>query len=444
MSKGYNMNFKYTEIMEFIRTEIARGTYRNKLPSIRGLAIRFSCSNSTVIKAYGELEEQGIIYSAPKSGYYINQNNRETGKDFDFYSGIPLSSYLPYDSIEKAYQSSFKENNMGIINYSYTRGYGKLREHLATQFGHNVDKSRVFILSGTQNFLSLIIAMTTRLNEEILVENPTYNLLVGAVNAYGKKLGYIERTLDGIDFETLEKKAQNNEFRYFYTMSRNHNPLGTSLSPREREKLLEMAENYDFYIIEDDYLYELSNEKTLFEENPERVIYVRSFSKTISPSLRLCSITVPESLKEEFTKTNSFMNTGASLISQDVLVRYMTSPQYDKNSKILKERIEEKCALLESILKEKCPYSYCVPKCGMFSYIELPENFRTMELLENLDSRGFRFRSDIEFSMSRDIRGLRISLSRVEKKSIERGITELLQEIENISKTPAESKEIYL
>ena len=80
----------------------------------------------------------------------------------------------------------------------------------------------------------------------------------------------------------------------------------------------------------------------------------------------------------------------------------------------------------------------------MYAYIKLPQDYRTMELLENLDSRGFRFRSDVEFSVTREVRGLRISLSRVEKKAIEKGIAELLEEFKNISVNKPRSKDYYL
>lgn len=437
------MNFKYTEIMDYVKNEIAKGTYKSKLPSIRGMAIRFSCSNSTVIKAYSELEDQGIIYSAPKSGYFINQSRNDAGREYDFYSGIPLSSYLPFESMEKAYASSFKENNMSIMNYSYSRGYDKLRELLADSFDMAVNKDNVFILSGTQNFINVMVAMTSRNAQDILVENPTYNLLLGAVDAYGRKLQHVDRTLKGLDLEAIEKKARDHDFRYFFTMTRNHNPLGTSLAKEQKTKLLALAEKYDFYIVEDDYLKELSDNDCLFNENPQRVIYVRSFSKTISPSLRLCAMIVPDALREEVTHTNSYMNTGASLISQDVLYRYLTGDAYLKNTKVLRDRIEEKCTLLKACLKD-CPYPYQVPDIGLYAYIELPEGFRTMELLDNLDARGMHFRSDVEFSVTRDVRGLRISLSRVEKKAIEKGIQELLNEIKNISAIKPLSKEIYI
>lgn len=437
------MNFKYTEIMDYVKTEIAKGTYQSKLPSIRGMAIRFSCSNSTVIKAYSELEDQGIIYSAPKSGYFINHQRRDGGWDFDFYSGIPLSSYLPFDSMEKAYASSFRENNISIINYSYSRGYDKLRELLATSLKTSVSKDNVFILSGTQNFINLIIAMTLRNNQDILVENPTYNLLVGALDAYGRTIHYVDRTLEGLDLDALEEKARHGEFRYFFTMSRNHNPLGTTLSRAQRTRLLELARTYDFYIVEDDYLKELSDEDSLFNEDPQRVIYIRSFSKTISPSLRLCAMIVPTALVDDVSHTNSYMNTGASLISQDVLYRYLKSDAYIKHMKTQKERVEEKCSLLRDCLKE-CPFPFYVPECGMYAYIELPPDYRTMELLDNLDSRGFRFRSDVEFSVTREVRGLRISLSRVEKKAIEKGIQELLTEFKTISVNKPRPKDIYL
>lgn len=437
------MTFKYTEIMEFVKNEIIKGSYQSKLPSIRGMAIRFSCSNSTVIKAYSELADQGIIYSAPKSGYFINHQRKDGGWDFDFYSGIPLSSYLPFDSMEKAYASSFKENNMAIINYSYSRGYDKLRELLANSQKTSVVRKRVFILSGTQNVTNLIIAMAQRSNQNILIENPTYNLLVGALDAYGHKIQYVNRTIEGLDLDALETKAKNGEFRYFFTMSRNHNPLGTSLSREEKTRLLQLAETYDFYIVEDDYLKELSEEDSLFNENPERVIYIRSFSKTISPSLRLCAVMVPTALIEDVARTNNSMNTGASLISQDVLYRYLISDVYEKQMKTLKERMTEKCNLLRECLKD-CPFPYHVPTSGMYAYIKLPQDYRTMELLENLDSRGFRFRSDVEFSVTREVRGLRISLSRVEKKAIEKGIAELLEEFKNISVNKPRSKDFYL
>lgn len=437
------MNFKYTEIMDYVKNEISKGTYQSKLPSIRGMAIRFSCSNSTVIKAYSELEDQGVIYSAPKSGYFINHRRKDGGWDFDFYSGIPLSSYLPFDSMEKAYASSFRENNMSIINYSYSRGYGKLREHLGLTQNPPVSSENIFILSGTQNFLSLIIAMTIRNGQKILVENPTYNLLVGAMDVFGQNILSVERTLQGLDLDTLEEKAKNHEFRYFFTMTRNHNPLGTTLSKEQRSRLLSLAREYDFYIVEDDYLMELSDENSLFHQAPDRVIYIRSFSKTISPSLRLCAIIVPDALVEDISHTNNYMNTGASLISQDVLHRYLTSDAYHKHIRTLKERIEEKCTLLSECLKD-CPYPFQVPQCGMYAYIELPQDFRTMELLDNLDARGFRFRSDVEFSVTREVRGLRISLSRVEKKAIEKGIQELLMEMKAISTAKPVTKDIYL
>lgn len=438
------MEFKYMEIMEYIKSEINKGTFKNKLPSIRGLAIKFSCSNSTVIKAYSELEAAGIIYSAPKSGYYINPNRKEGENEFDFYSGIPLSSYLPFDSMEKAYASSFKDNNIGILNYSYSRGYEKLRENIADSFDLNIDKSRVFILSGTQNFINLMIAISIRENENILLENPTYNLLVGAMEAYGKNIQYINRDLNGLDLNELEKKAKNKDFKYFYTMTRNHNPLGTSLDRETRKKVIELAGEYDFYIIEDDYLNELSEGDPLFNENPDRVIYVRSFSKTISPSLRLCSMIVPDNLKDQISKTNNFMNTGASLISQDVLDRYLNSKEYEKNIKALKEKMTEKCNILRSILEKTCPYPFFVPKSGMYAYIELPQSFRTMELLDSLDQKGYRFRSDVEFSITREIKGLRISLSRIDAKSIEKPINELIKEMNAISDFKSEAKDIYI
>ncbi|MEW8957276.1 winged helix-turn-helix domain-containing protein, partial [Clostridium sp.] len=88
------MENKYELIIDYIEKEIKNGNFKSKLPSIRALAIKFNCSNSTVIRAYSELEKKSLIYSMPKSGYFVLENKLFTYKDidkdsFNFSSGEP-------------------------------------------------------------------------------------------------------------------------------------------------------------------------------------------------------------------------------------------------------------------------------------------------------------------------------------------------------------------
>lgn len=438
------MNYKYHEIMEHVINEIAKGTYKTKLPSIRGMAIRFSCSNSTVIKAYSELEEDGLIYSAPKSGYFINHNRKEKNREFDFYSGITQSALLPFEGLERAYDEALKANAIGLQNYGYSRGNHLLREHLAQEIGQGIDRDNILMMMGTQQFLTTLIAISRKHKLGILAESPTYNLMVGAMRVFDVPQQTVQRSLEGLDLDDLEEKAKHGDFKFFYTMSQLHNPLGTSLKEEEMDRLLKLADAHDFYIIDDDYAYELRDPgPSLYQRNPQRVIRIRSFSKTISASLRLSAVYLPDALKKDFHDANSFLNTGASALSQEVLLRFLSSDTYDKHRRHLRERLEEKCTSLRYALKD-APFPVHIPSRGLYAYMALPEGFRAKDLLENLDGKDMRFRSDREFSFEKEIRGLRLSLSRVDKKSIETGIEILLEEIRRVNLTIPEPKEIYI
>lgn len=300
------------------------------------------------------------------------------------------------------------------------------------------------MLNGTQQFTSAVVAYCQNHKVELLIEDPTYNLMVGAMRTFAHVVKTVKRTIQGLDLDALEAMAKNGEFKFFFTMAHNHNPLGTSLSKEEKTRLIDLARRYDFYIIEDDYLKDLSTkEESLFAMAPDVVIYLRSFSKTVSPSLRLCALIIPPALVHDLGDTFGFLNTGASSLNQDVLLRYLKSKASEKHNRLLRERTSEKCQTLKKALKD-CPYPYYVPDCGLYAYIELPEGFRTMELLEVMDDKDMRFRSDLEFSFNRDINGLRISLSRVEKRAIETAIPVLIQEMKQITTALPQSKDIYL
>lgn len=437
------MNYKYTEIMDYLRSEIEKDIYTDKLPSIRGLAIKFGCSNSTVIKAYNELESLSLVFSAPKSGYYINRNKKSPQTDYDFFSGVPSNRNLPLESITRILDQVMEEKNRSLLNYSYPMGYNLLREYFLMEL-HNPDITleSVLVTEGAQGALDLILG-TNILKKKVLVEDPTYNIVRSYLDIKNIPHDTVTRDLQGIDLEGLEAKASTGEFQFFYTMSRNHNPLGTDLKEEEMRKIIELSRKYDFYIVEDDYLAELSKGPTFFSLAQDRTVYIRSFSKTVGPAFRIASVVSPVELSKALSYNITYLNGGASLLNQAVLLRYLKSDYYQKDMANLRDRVKQNIMIFRNAL-QGFPFPYQIPETGFFASLSFPKDFKLKTLLEGLQVKGFRFRDISGFTQHEDKKMLRISLTRVEPNAMNTAVRELVKEVLLMKGDKDDKNKIYI
>lgn len=437
------MNYKYTEIMDYLRSEIEKDVYIDKLPSIRGLAIKFGCSNSTVIKAYNELESLQLVFSAPKSGYYISKNKNRSTTDYDFYSGVPNNKNLPLASMRKVYDQVLADQNHTLMNYSYPMGYNLLREHLLMEL-HDSDVSleSVLITEGAQGAIDLLLGTDIR-ERKVLVEDPTYNIVLSYLRIKNIPHETVMRTKEGIDLERFEEIVKTGEIQFFYTMSRNHNPLGTDLREKDMIKILELSRKYDFYIIEDDYLYELSKGSTFFSLGKDRTVYIRSFSKTISPSLRIASIIAPMDLAKKLSYNITYLNGGAPLFNQAILLKYLKSEFYAKDMAMLRDRVKQNIMIFKNAL-QGFPFDFYIPETGFFASLYFPKDFKLKTLLEGLQVKGYRFRDIQGYTKQEDRKILRISLTRVEPNAMNTAIKELVKEVLLMKGDKDDKNKIYI
>ena len=437
------MNYKYTEIMDYLRTEIEKDVYTDKLPSIRGLAIKFGCSNSTVIKAYNELEALSLVFSAPKSGYYINRNKKRGTNDFDFYSGVPSNRNLPLESLMKIYNQVLEEKNRSLLNYSYPMGYNLLREHLLMEIHHpDINLESVLITEGAQGAIDLILG-TNLLEKKVLVEDPTYNILLSYMDIKNIPHDTVNRDLSGINLESFEDKVSSGDFQFFFSMSRNHNPLGTDLKEEQMKKIIALAEKYDFYIIEDDYLNELSKGTTFFSLAPERTIYIRSFSKTVGPYFRSACVVAPAEIAKTLSYNITYLNGGAPLLNQAILLKYLKSDYYSKDMANLRDKVKQNIMIFKNAL-QGFPFPSYIPEAGFFASLYFPNDFKLKTLLEGLQVKGFRFRDVTGFTKQEDKKILRISLTRVEPNAMNTAIRELVKEVLLMKGDKDDKNKIYI
>lgn len=147
----------------------------------------------------------------------------------------------------------------------------------------------------------------------------------------------IERNENGLDWELLETYFRDNDIKFFYTTPRISSPLGLSFSEIEKKRLLKLANQYDIYLVEDDYLGDFISTTTNlplhFYDTNERVIYLKSFSKIMFPGLRIGACLLPSVLREAFIKYRTILEVDSSMFSQAALNLYIKTGMFDEHIK---------------------------------------------------------------------------------------------------------------
>ena len=182
-------------------------------------------------------------------------------------------------------------------------GYTNLRQTINKVFWENsLNIEDLLIVSGAQQGIDIASKAILNINDNVIVEKPTYGGALSVFKWRRANIFEVEMEKDGVNLEDFEEILKKNRIRCFYTMSYFQNPTGVSYSLEKKKKLIELAEKYDFYIIEDDYLSELIYEESVeyipfkWLDRSDRVIYIKSFSKIFLPGIRLGYIICPEEI----------------------------------------------------------------------------------------------------------------------------------------------------
>ena len=365
---------KYQRIVDKITKDIKEGKLATgqKIPSVRKLAERYHCSKDTAQKALIELKYQKYIYAVPKSGYYVLENAQEEKQDLE----LPVR-----DDRHQAYEDfrlCVNETLIGRENYLFNyypqqEGLEDLRhsvQKLMLDSAVYASRDQLVLTSGTQQALYILSQIDfPNQKERILVEQPTYHRINDLLLA--QKLPYetIERTPQGINLQELEKIFQSGKIKFFYTIPRFHYPLGHSYSRQDKEEILRLAQLYDVYIVEDDYLSDFDSRRELtfhYLDNSQRVIYIKSFSTSLFPALRITALLLPPQIQKTFIAYKSAVDYDSNLIMQKALSLYIDSLMFEKNRLALLQLQEEEARKAQTLLEQaQLPLSSYLTKDGI-------------------------------------------------------------------------------
>ena len=353
---------KYQAVVSFLKKGIESGKFPtgSRLPSIRQLSQDFHCSKDTIQRALLELRHEQYLYAKPQSGYYV----LEQGQHQDLEIEVTDEHASAYDDFRLCVNETLIGRENYLFNYyDNQEGLEELRQSVQQLLFDQAlycKPDQLVLTSGTQQALFILSQINfPSQGTEILVEQPTYHRMNRLLVAQGLAYQTIERRIDGINLEELEEQFKSRKIKFFYTIPRFHYPLGHSYSDQEKRAILDLANQYGVYIVEDDYLGDLDSKKGQtfhYLDTEDRVIYIKSFSTSLFPALRITALILPNDLKEAFVSYKNILDYDSNLIMQKALSLYIDSQLFEKN-RLARLTLQEnyQAQIKEVLEKNTCP-----------------------------------------------------------------------------------------
>lgn len=393
---------KYLQITRYIKKLIDSNSVEDgeKLPSIRVLSNLLNVNNDTIISAYKRLQHEGYAVQKIGSGTYakkreVNRNFKKNYSDtFKKLSGEAIKNYMDFTG-ENACSDFFPVATFkGVLNevldrdgaealaYQELLGYRGLRESINKYFwNETLDSDNILIVSGAQQGIDIASKALININDNIIVEKPTYSGALSVFNGRRANIFEVDIKQDGIDIGQIKDILKKNKIRCFYLMSYFQNPTGFSYSLEKKQQILALAEEYDFYIIEDDYLSELIYDSNIEYKSfkaldaHDRVIYIKSFSKIFLPGIRIGYLICPDRFKDQLQNSKIDTDISTSSLMQRALQLYIEKGFWKEYINYLNTIYNERYNIMKKQLIDilGCKIEFENPGGGLNFYIKLSE-----------------------------------------------------------------------
>jgi 2-aminoadipate transaminase len=318
-----------------------------------------------------------------------------------FTRGVPPVESFPVKRLEECAKLALESDAGRVLQYGTAAGYAPLREWIAHEYRVSVDQ--ILIGQGSLQLLDTLARVTLTAQDAFFLEQPTYDRVLTIFRRSGAGLAGIALRDGRLDFEQLESKLKSGVVpRYFYLIPDFQNPSGALMPLEDRRRLIRLAQDHHFHLIEDGPYRHLryygEDLPTLFELAPEQVIHTSSFSKLISPGLRVGFMILPPNLFQSVRKFAEDTYINASYLNQAIASEFIERGWLSQNLVELKELYRPRLDTLLQALDEHFNgmATWIKPQGGFFVGMNLNEGLRVPDRersqsagLVLSDSRGF-------------------------------------------------------
>jgi DNA-binding transcriptional MocR family regulator len=400
------------QLVQWGRRRINERVFRPgmRMPSIRKLALDKGVSRFTVVEAYERLVAQGYLDSRRGSGFYVRErasandavshaptaNEREPVKStIDvvwllrnmLHTSSPAKgpgigylpgSWLDGELLTSALRAMSRQNSAPLLGVGTPQGFLPLRQQIQTRLEEleiGVSTRQIVMVSGVTQAIDLIARIFVKPGDTVIVGDPAWFQMFGRFVSQGARLVGMPYTPEGPDLDVLENMVRTWRPKMLVINSVLQNPTGTSLTAAQAYRILQLAETYDFIVVEDDIYGDLcptgfAATRLASLDQLKRVIFLNSFSKTLAPNLRVGYIAASAEVANALTDQKMLVGMTSPELNERVLYKVLTDGHYRRHVERLRGKLDlvrEKTVLM----LEKVGFGlFTVPSAGMFLWAD--------------------------------------------------------------------------
>lgn len=408
-------------IADLIATEIDDGRLEvgARVASIRDAADHFGVARNTLVEAYDRLVATGYLNARPGSGFYVARNPRPDSsvKPEHFTDAIDTVSLLreqlngtfsvragdgraPASWMEGSQLGRYLRHRGGDhedgddFEYGKPQGFGPLRDSIARTLAErsiHAPSDQVLLTFGANHALDLLIRHFVEPGDTVLVETPGYYPLFGKLRLAKADIVGIHRGPDGPDPDRLDDIVRACRPKLFFLQPMAHNPTGTSLSLAAMHRILKVAERHGVFLVEDDPFADILPRATphlAALDGLDQVIYLGTFSKTLSASLRCGYIAASPPLIQSLTDIKMLTVVSSSGVAERMVNDMILRGRYRRHLARLRGRVEQASAQAAAALREAGLTAVSGPAGGYYIWCRLPDGMNDLALARQASTRG--------------------------------------------------------
>ena len=460
---------------ELISTGILVGD--NKLPSSRMLSSHFGVHRQTIVAAMDELIAEGWLVSKQRQGLFVNDKlpeikPRSYGKlvktypatsSFEFHAtehplvakrgylfgfddGYPDIRIAPYTALGKAYTQSLSDNAHRNILTRMATGLGSLllREELAkmmrTYRGLSITADNILLTHGSQMCIYLVANRLLSPGDNVVVTKPNYLTANNSFRTLGANLIEIGVDEDGIIVDELEAVCRKKKVRFVFVTSHHHHPTTVTLAVERRIRLLQLADKYDFAILEDDYDFDYHYEnKPLMPiasyDRQGSVIYIGSFSKIISQAFRIGYVIAPADFIQQLSVFRRLVDRQGDQVLEDAFGKLFQNntikSHVRKALQLYRQRRDNTFSLLTT---ELSGYMHCnLPEGGLAFWSHFDRKISFADLAPKCAAKGLFFPDGRTYNYDRSkTNACRMGFASMNEKELVKAVDILKTELKKL------------
>jgi 2-aminoadipate transaminase len=341
----------------------------------------------------GMRELRNVLWGGIGDGGALLGSRGMATDTISFARGAPSADILPKDAVREAAAIALAEDWEKALSYGTGIGHPGLCRWVSERHG-GLDDGQVMIANGSMEGAAMLFQHLLEPGDRVIVEQPTYDRTLLLLQRAGVELVPVPLEADGLELAAFEAALDAGPVKLAHVIPNFHNPAGCTLSAEKRVRLVELAAEHGFWIFEDDPYRELPFEGEALEtmlslDSAGQVIHASSFSKTVSPGVRVGYLAGPAAEIAALAKRANETYISPNMLAEAIVLELCSSGALDRNIEFVKGALRERRDALVEALGEQIPEAeFVVPGGGYFLWLDLEPGTDTTALLAEAKGEG--------------------------------------------------------